>query len=44
MIGNRLIGGVDGIVTNDPVTIPGVLGNAVYFDSLNDSLDLGIYP
>ena len=45
IIGEILIGGVDGTVYRNPVIIPGVLGNALYFESRkNNSADLGTYP
>ena len=45
IIGDRLIGAVDGTVYLNPVIIPGVLGNALLFENpKNNSADLGTYP
>ena len=45
ILGDKLVGGVDGTVYGSPLIMPGVLGNALFFDPRrNDSVDLGIYP
>ena len=39
--GNSLIGGVDGTVHGNPTLVPGVRGNALKLNGVNQWVDLG---